>query len=54
MQKKWFRIWRLEEVCSEDSDTEQDISSEESEDELEMNEECIFGKNKASNGGKIQ
>ena len=27
------------EVCSEDSDTKQDISSEESEDELGMNEE---------------
>ena len=42
------------EVCSEDLDTEQDIPSEESEDELDMNEECFFGEDKGKNGGKIQ
>ena len=34
------------EVRSEDLDTEQDISSEEGEDELDMNEEYFFGKDK--------
>ena len=34
------------EFCSEDSDTEQDISSEKSEDELDVNEEYFFGKDK--------
>ena len=37
------------EVCSEDQNSEQDISSEESEDELDKNEEhFIFGKDKES------
>lgn len=36
------------EVRSEDSDVEQDISSEESEDELGMSEEYFFGKDKES------
>ena len=34
------------EFRSEDSDTEQDISSEKSEDELDVNEEYFFGKDK--------
>ena len=36
------------EVCLEDLDTKQGISSEESGDELDMNEEYIFGKDKES------
>ena len=41
------------EVCSEDQNSEQDISSEESEDELDKNEEhFIFGKDKESKWSK--
>ena len=41
------------EFCSEDSDTEQDISSEKSEDELDVNEEYFFGKDKEPSWGEI-
>ena len=40
------------EVHSEDLDTEQDISNEESEDELDMNEEYFL--ERVKDGGKIQ
>ena len=42
------------EVHSEDLDTEQDISNEESEDELDMNEEYFFESIKNKYGGKVQ
>ena len=42
------------EVHSEDQDTEQDFSSEDSEDQLDMNEEVFLESMKNQNGGKIQ
>lgn len=44
-------IWKNEdyvEVRSEDSDVEQEVSNEQSEDGLGMSEECFFGKDEKS------